>query len=122
MDLQGIPKRAWRARLLESYYTVSGFPFVPRDEVFFTLGGSARERDSEYNYLTRMPGRSRDSALQSPFILPRQYVSVERELGIHRSNCRIKGPTWLRGEFADVFSRWCTSNPATPIAVCAPAT
>ena len=111
MDLRGIPKRAWRARLLECYYTVSKNTYIPRNEVFFTLGGPARAQDSEFNYLT-------GNSFTAPFIAPKQYVSVERELGIHRSNCRIKGPTWLRGEFSDVFGRWCGNNPEIPVAVC----
>lgn len=102
MDLKGIPKRAWRARIIEAYYGMTGEEEIPYKQYFFTLGGPATDKDSEYNYMVG----------QRKFMLPSQYVSVERDKRIHAANSKIKrdmmclSPTWLHGDFASQFRLW----------------
>lgn len=95
MDLAGIPKRAWRARPVEAYRTYIR-QALPADQAFFTLGGPCTAPDSELAYLTKERG----------LIEPYQYVSVERDKTIHEANCRITGPTWIRGDFGRMLECW----------------
>lgn len=99
MDLQGIAKRAWRARIIEIYGEITKFKRINTSDVFFTLGGSARKSNSELNYL-----------IERNFLQSKQYVSVEKNLGLHRSNCFIKGPSWLYGEWLPQFEKWCKND------------
>jgi hypothetical protein len=104
MDLQGIPKKRWRAGIVESYRQVTGKVSIPSNQYFFTLGGPCAKggkvmNDSEYDCLT-------SDHIGNPFIQPHQYVSVERNAKIHRENCKIKGPTWLQGNLGSAFESW----------------
>lgn len=113
MDLQGIPKRAWRARLIEAYQIGTNNRTLPPNCFFFTLGGNAVDSDtffskshkpapdSELGYLYRHRG----------FLQPQQYVSVENKIQIHRPNTIIEGPTWIYGDFGEAFRRWYETLP-----------
>jgi hypothetical protein len=103
MDLAGIPKRAWRARIIEAYQEVSGNDTIPSNQYMFTLGGPATEDDSELDYYTN----------RRKFLTKRQYVSVERDVGVHRKNKSIKGPTWLYGDMGRQFEIWYDELPVT---------
>jgi hypothetical protein len=104
MDLQGIPKRAWRARLIEAYQYQSGNEKLPSNRHFFTLGGPCTKPYSEFDYLVH----------RRKFLLPKQYVSVEgRNKAVHQHNLQIKGATWLWGEFVDQLINWYRVQPST---------
>lgn len=99
MDLNGIPKLAWRERLMIAYRKTTGNQKIPAGQTFFTLGGPATSDDSELNHL-----------VNRGFITPRQYVSVERDYKTHVTNSRIKGPTWLHGKFERCLLDWITKD------------
>jgi hypothetical protein len=99
MDLDGIPKLAWRERLMIAYRKATGNQRIPCGETFFTLGGPATSQDSELNHL-----------VSRGFLTSRQYVSVERDINTHSSNRKIKGPTWLYGQFDRCLARWLAEN------------
>lgn len=96
MDLQGIPKRRWRAGIIEAYQEHSGEETLPYNRHFFTLGGPATEPGSELDYFCR----------HRRFCTLSQYVSVERKPQTHLDNKSIVGPTWLKGDFATEFMEW----------------
>lgn len=102
MDLQGIPKRRWRAGIIEAYQEHSGEETLPYNRHFFTLGGPATEPGSELDYFHR----------HRRFCTLNQYVSVERDLQRHINNTRIKGPTWIHGDFAAELSKWHMNLPS----------
>lgn len=95
MDLQGIPKRAWRARIIESYRYLTDNRTIPNNQYIFSLGADATLPGSEYEYLVR----------ERKFLKPWQYVSVERDKHIHRRNLSIDGPLFLQGNLKHVFPR-----------------
>ena len=107
MDLQGIPKNGWRARMIEAYRILSGGRNrLMSGERFFTLGGPSvhtgvRLPDCELDYFCHQRGLCDYS----------QYVSVEREVAIHRENAKLRGPTWIHGDFADSFRDWFCNLP-----------
>lgn len=107
MDLSGIPKLGYRSRWMHAYRKLSGNSFISRDEIIFTLGGDSEENngemaiDSELDQLTstRFDGTDR-------FILPQQYVSVERKKEIHLRNKKIPGCIWILGSISEAFKNW----------------
>jgi hypothetical protein len=101
MDLTGISKRAWRARLIECYQHCSGNTKLPPKQYFFTLGGACYHNFSELDYLSR----------HRKFLHPKQYISVERDYLTHQGNLTINGPTWLYGDFAEQFADWTAQHP-----------
>ena len=95
MDLAGIPKLAWRERLMIAHQKTTSNKSIPKNNVFFTLGASALSDDSELNHL-----------VFRGFITPKQYVSTERDHKIHLGNTKIKGPTWLHGQLEKKLLDW----------------
>jgi len=95
MDLEGIPKRSERARIIEAYQHCSGNNNLPLDRYLLTLGGPAAAPTSEMNYFCR----------QRKFCRLDQYVSIERDRQVHETNTRIRGPKWIHGELASEFRR-----------------
>ena len=130
MDLSGIPKRAWRARIIEAYVHCSGNTYVPRNEYFFTLGGPCAKKgklipNCELDFFTsRSVGDKR-------FLLPHQYVSVENKRSIYEENVRLdhdfhlyplgystpQDPLWAYGEIESLLETWVEERKNQPIAI-----
>lgn len=130
MDLSGIPKRAWRSRIIEAYIHCSGNNFVPRDEYLFTLGGPCAKdgkliKDCELDFFTsRGVGDQR-------FLLPHQYVSVENKRRIHLENTKLdhdfhlyplgyegpQDPLWGYGEIENLLVKWIEERKEQPVAI-----
>lgn len=113
MDLQGISKRAWRARYIEAYQVISGNLTLPYNRYFFTLGGLSVDSNTFFEHGKPAPFSELDYlSRHRRFIDPEQYVSVERDRKIHRQNTAIKGPTWLLGNFDTCLEDWMQELPS----------
>lgn len=100
MDLQGIPKLAYRERIIVAYKDITGETSLPDDQCFFTLGGPIGRRGKVIH------GSELDHLVQRSFIRPEQYFSVERDQKIHRANTLIRGPRWMEGQLASNFDTY----------------
>lgn len=117
MDLTGTPKFSFRWRLMEVLLRCLGMKWVPRKEVVFGLGAQyakagALQSGSELDTFmhTCLPNMDRNE----PFILPKQYISVEGwAQSIWRENRRLSGPTCHWGDFVQTLEAWC-ADPDKP--------
>lgn len=110
MDLVGIPKRAWRARLIEAYRTASNNERLPKGEYFFTLAGPSSDLEDSWVHGKPAKNSELDYLMNRNFISAKQYVGVERNFSVHFSNSMIKDATWICGDFAQELAKFSESH------------
>ncbi len=92
-----------RERILEAWNKISGLSSVPKDRIFYTLGG----RSTDSNPFSPAPWSELSFLIKRKVITPKQYYSIERDKSVFIHNQHIKVGNWIKGDFTDKLRFFC---------------
>ena len=104
-----IKKKLSRIVTISSRYRMlSQYNKIPKEKQYWTMGGQC------VSHSKIIPGCELDQLVKDKFLIKKQFYSVELNTKICKENQKIKGPTWLNGDFFSVIEDFASNNLLNP--------
>jgi hypothetical protein len=95
-----------REKILQTWNKVSGLSSIPKERIFYTLGG----RSTDSNKFSPASWSEHTFLIKRKVITSKQYYSVEKKEDVFVHNKDIRVGNWIKGDFVEKLRTCCEHN------------